>query len=321
MLKIPQTTFLLLMIASALFLMTGCRRDEDTSVQAANNRIEQAIGGIEVRAGGTNSTLGDFRESSDRGFSEISVNMDFNRILENVEEEDFLTARRQLPRHIDNLYSDLALMFALTDNLIIRERNVSSLADFEIPAEVRNMREFPIEVSRFITSPDKFMRIDTHYGSLDIYSDFFYERTGFGDTDLELLFWYEEDEVVGNTIVGLSLRDSAGNDRGPQLPGRSATLAIPLESDFMRGPNNEILYNAVVFIDSDDVERGVLPRSFIDGNNLYFYTNRTGRFRLTGTPNGDTRNMADFLNDRGYLFQAYSMKSKEWLPAGSFTLR
>jgi len=65
----------------------------------------------------------------------------------------------------------------------------------------------------------------------------------------------------------------------------------------MRNPDGE-LYNAVEYICREGIARGVLPRSFIEGEYLHIYANRPGGFRLTRTESGSTNDTAAFLRDR-----------------------
>ena len=276
--------------------------DEEQTLE----RIRTSIDRIEVWADGANWRLGDFR-GIDREFSEIFINIDFEDILSDVRLFDFLVASDHVDLFNDELYAILSLMFERADNLIISERNAHYLDNFAIITDI-NANELQIEVSRFLRSPDKYLRLDTHFGRLSLYSNFFYERgTGADITGaLNLLFSFENgtngwDEAhdIANPIIRLAVLDQFDGDVDAQHPGRSFILAIPLSAEFMRYPDGRLRFNAVEYICRDRVERGILPRSFIVGEYLYIYANRTGRFRLTRTNNDFTTDSSIFLSDRG----------------------
>lgn len=292
-----------------LFLLAGCSNEDEQAVQDARRRIDQAINDVRVNVDGNPTTLEEIRVGDGTRYEVIEVDLDFARVLEGIEEDDFFVGRRYINRFIEDLYTDMALMFARTDHLILRERNVGQLEYFETPPEMMDVREFTIDIGRFMRTPDKYLSIYTHYGNLEITSEFFYGRTmldtGAQSEDMggmRLLFGYEEGEDLGDVTVRLATKNRNNVEINVENPGRSALITIPLNQDFMRDDNGRLLYNAVVFIDEDGYERGVLPRSFIDQNYLYIYFNRTGSFRLTSTPNGYTTNRANFLQDRGIRF-------------------
>lgn len=314
------------LIVATVFLFAGCGRRREAEIERANTQIENALGNIRVNAGGSNDILRNFRIGDGRTFSNIDVDIDFAHILYGLPTNVFLIAREHANRHIDSLYNDLALMFRRTDHLTIRAQNADRLTDFDLPPDMNDLREIPIEVSRFLEYPDKFLRLITYFGNLDLYSEFFYGRTGLGiaraDEDLILLFGFDENEDVGNTEIRIAILNRLNDDEmleiDVQHPGRSSLLTIPLSSGFMRGENNELLYNAVEYIDIDGNANGVLPRSFIDGDNLYVYFNRTGRFRLTRTVHGNTTNRANFLRDRGIVLTGIQHDGQTIVTRGEF---
>jgi len=290
-------------VLTMLFFLVACG-GADARVEEANQQITRAIGNIRIAAGTTNDILEYFRFGDGRIFSSIVVDIDFEDILDGVPANVFFVAREHANRHIDNMYADLALMFERTNHLTIMVQNVSILEDFETPDALETQR-FPIEVGRFIRHDDKFLRINTHYGNLDVFSEFFYGRTGFNEIAELIMFFSYYDDDVANTEIGIAIysrqQDGELLEIDVQNPGKSSLLAIPLSSDFMRGANNELLYNIVYYVDINGNVNGRLPRSFISGDNLYVYFNRTGRFRLGNSEHGHTENRADFLADRGIV--------------------
>ena len=279
---------------------------ENPAIRDASKRIEEAIDRVQLWAEGTNWDLGDFSEGilDDQGevrqYSEITVLVDFASILTGVHYDDFFVARETAKLHMDRLYGDLARMFDHTNNLTIRERNLDALNDFQVPPEVEDMSNFELEIGRFISSPEKFLAIETHFGVLTVFSDFFYGRTGHTAIEhLRLVFGYQEEEEGYHPTITFSVQNIRGNLVNVENPGRSARLAIPLTADFMRDAEGRLLYNAVEYIDINGAERGILPRSFIAGNYLYIYANRTGSFRLTYLEGDNPFNRDLFLSNRG----------------------
>jgi len=110
---------------------------------------------------------------------------------------------------------------------------------------------------------------------------------------------YQEEQLItfGPTIQ-VQLRDSLG-DVDVQYPGKSFLITIPLSAPFMRHPDGELRFNAVEYICRDNIERGILPRSFVAGDNLYIYANRTGSFRLVKIECVQDSDMGGFLRIRG----------------------
>jgi hypothetical protein len=206
-------------------------------------------------------------------------------------------------------------MYTRTNHLRVVERNFSALDNFRLPPDIIDARDFTVNISRFLESHGQFLDIDTQFGRLEIYSDFIFGREGrnINTRDLSLRFSFQEEEGSSPIILLQILRqeDIARYSRdgttprpiNVEHPGQSSRLSIPLDSDFMRGANGQLLYNAVEFLDHDGIPRGVLPRSFIDDNYLHVFFNRTGQFRLTNTPHGSTANRTDFLRDRGIVLQ------------------
>ena len=295
--------FILILVLAIVALM-GCAV-EDLAGEAVI-RIENAINSIDVRADGTNARLEDFRQGDTRTYSDILVYMDFRRMLAGVvEKDDFFIAKDHLKPTIDRLYEDLSYMFTNTDNLTIRAVNSDYINEenYDVPDDMRDLKEIEIEIGRFIKSSDKYLRLEAEFGSLDMYSEFFYGKSSTGASgNIEghkLRFGYEGGELDGESVIVLTMLDRRNTETDSQNPGKSFLITIPLDADFMRDSQGDLKYDAVEYIDQDAEVRGVLPRSFIDGDNLYIYANRTGRFRLVKTENGNTHNKELFLRDRG----------------------
>ncbi|MCL2572075.1 MAG: hypothetical protein FWE11_06695 [Defluviitaleaceae bacterium] len=304
-----KRVIILAFICVALLVFPSCNSEDEQAVQAARYRIDTAINDVRVRVEGRPDTLGNVRVGDGSTYEEIEIDLNFRQILSDIEYDDFFVARRYINAFIEDLYNDLALMFNRTDNLIIRESNVGDLDNFETPPEMTDVRAFTIDIGRFMRTREKYLLIDTHYGNLDISSDFFYGRTVIEENldaeragGLRLHFEYEEDDEIGDVIVTIATKNRHNAEIHVQNPGRSALITIPLDMEFMRDDRGRLLYNAVVFIDEHGIEHGVLPRSFIDSENLYIYFNRTGTFRLTSTPYGYTTDRVNFLRDRGIFF-------------------
>jgi len=296
---------LLLTLLIAISLLSSCNRKVIEEVSDANSRIEDAINRIEIRADGTNAVLADFRGGSTNSYTDITVNLDFAKILVDLETEDFFRANNSAKQHMDQLYLDLAYLFTRTNDLTIIERNVDVLGDYKVPPDLENRTEFEIEIGRFIRSQNKRLRIETHYGNLDLYSDFFYGRTGLGNIDqYRLVFGYKEDADSKNATIVLAVKNRWGMEIDARyVPGKSALITIPLTAEFMRDDDGALLYNAVEYIDVDGERREVLPRSLTDDECLHIYSNRPGKFRLTKTAHGTTTDREEFLNDRGIFIQ------------------
>jgi len=305
----------LILIGAMLFLVS-CGGDRPES--EANARIRRAINDIEVRADDSSRTLGELRYSAERDFTSIEVIIDFARFVRDLYLNDFLDARDYLDDHIEALYFDIAMMYTRTNRLTVVERNFSALDRFRLPPDIMDMTEFTVNISRFLENHGQFLRLETQFGNLDIYSDFFFGRAGIAETqhNSSLRFSFDDEGPHSPEITIQILRQEeidiySVNPRDETRPrpinvvhpGQSSQLSIPLDSDFMRSPNNELLYNAVEFFDHDGRSHGVLPRSFIDDNYLHVFFNRTGQFRLINTPHGNTTNRADFLRDRGIVLQ------------------
>ncbi|MCL2362520.1 MAG: hypothetical protein FWC73_12010 [Defluviitaleaceae bacterium] len=299
---------ILVVFCGAFLFLIGCDNATELAVQAARARIEYAIDNTRVYVDGEPDILANIRVGDGTTFEEIKIDLDFEYLISMIEHDDMFVARRYVNSIIEGLYNDLALMFHRTENLIIVESNVAMIDEIETPPEMEDITEFTINIGRFLRNPYKSLIIDTHYGELDITSEFFYGRTiidgvpQVSETDIRLFFGYEEAEEAGDVVVTIATKNRVNTEFNVQNPGRSALITIPLNLDFMQDEQGRPLYNAVVFIDQDGVERGVLPRSFISRDNLYIYFNRTGTFRLTATPNGYTVNREQFLRDRGIYF-------------------
>ncbi|MCL2420910.1 MAG: hypothetical protein FWD03_03555 [Defluviitaleaceae bacterium] len=315
--------FFVLLIFFGVAVLSGCDAIPGTErrrVREANERIEQAIGRAGVIAGGQPLTLGlsisdcpancqeHYRCQTDQfSFEDIQVEIDFERLFfeyvngerrgRHVEENDFYVAREHADGYLSDLYGTLSNMFERTNHLTIIARNLTTLvSDFDVPPELENTRSIPIAMGRFFKDQDKFLRLDTDFGILEIYSDFFFRTTGLRETsDLFLRFTLED----CNEILSLQLIDN-NNDEAIDVrnPGKTALLKIPLCLGFMQDDYGNPRFHAVEFIDINNENHGVLPRSFIDDKYLYIYFNRTGRFRLISTPHGNTSNFSDFLSDR-----------------------
>ena len=200
---------------------------------------------------------------------------------------------------MNDLYDELSRMFARTNHLNIRTRNIKVLTDdFTVPEEIENTRSVPIAIGRFFTEPDRFLRVDNDFGILEVYSEFFFRATGLEATsDLFMRFALEDcEEIISFQLID----NNDGRVIDVQNPGRTALLQIPLSLEFMQDSTGRP-YNAVEFIDNDGNNRGVLPRSFVDDHYLYINVNRSGRFRLINTDHGNTSNIVYFLNDRNIV--------------------
>jgi len=314
-----------LVIISLPLLLSGCGGED----MGPRNRIQHALDIVEIRAGGRSHDWIDF-VAGDRQYPQgIDVEIDFRRVLTRaeVQSDDFRRVSHEAQELIDGMYRDLGLMFSRTDHLTIRELNVDYLLDnFEMPPDLQGMDQFPIEIGRFLETPDKFLSMLTHYGNLDVPSEFFFGRPDpqgrapAFESDLRLIFAYEGDAIAvhGDSIIRLEVENEHGDVRNKEHPGRSALITLPLSLDFMTDAQGNLLYNAVAYIDIFGNERGVLPRSFVAGNNLYVYLNRTGRFRLTPTPHGNTTNRSHFLSDRGITFQGIEHGGERIVTRGEF---
>jgi len=206
------------------------------------------------------------------------------------------------------------MMYTRTDRLTVIERNFSALDDFRMPPDVINDQRLTVNISRFLENHGQFLGMETQFGNLEIYSDFFFGDVGLNEQqhNSSLRFSFYEGER-GSPIILLEILRQDEIDRylidgtsprpiNIERPGKSSILRIPLDSDFMRGSRGELLYNAVEFLCHDgcrDCPHGVLPRSFICDDYLHVFFNRTGQFQLIRTPHGSTSNRADFLRDRG----------------------
>jgi len=265
---------------------------------AAGERMQDAINNIGVRADGRTYTLEEFRRSTTRWFDEgIRVTVDFdNSHFQNITDDDIRMAGIHLYNRIEEVYFDLAWMYARTDSVELVKSNGSALNRFRLRPNLQNQRDFPINVYHFISTPHKFLYMELDGIGLYLQSCFFFGRIG-GQGNIQgmvLNFGFDEN----NYEITLALRDSAGNDRGPNQPGRSAVLRIPLSEEFMHTNTTNTAFNAVRYICPDGRDRGILPRSFVYGGNLYVFTNRTGRYRLTHIPDPVINYKTNFLYRR-----------------------
>ena len=295
----------------SLFL-AGCAGEASAAVERISDTIDNNVRVIDQS--GREDSWHSFSESVTGTFPFLTVDINFARVLEPLEYMDFERAdgRQETRNLIGRLNDDLSRMFALTPNLVVEARNFDAFDRFQRPSSMGNTNEITIQIGQFIRPPDKTLSINTDYGNLYVHSSFFRGRLGGrGDDDREwqLVFGLEESSQFTGNVIRIAVLDADGNITDAQNVGTSARLVIPLDSDIMRGTR----YNAVQFIArrgdlqsdlqnaprSDDEILGVLPRSFIHGNNLYVYFNRTGRFRLWETPHGRTENRENFLSDRG----------------------
>ena len=307
----------LIALMGVMLALTACgdrNRDRDS-----DDRIRRAINDIEVRLDGrTPRTLGELRHSDERGFTYVEIIIDFARLTRDLQYYDFFNARDNLDEHIDDLYSDIAMMYTRTNRLTVVERNFSALDNFRLPPDLLDTEDFTVNISRFLENHGQFLAIDTQFGRLEVYSDFFFGRVGLNEqqhnSSLRFSFQYEGYDAPSIILQILRQDEIDRYSRNPspetrprpiniEYPGQSSRLSIPLDADFMRGANGELLYNAVEFFCHDGVSGGILPRSFIDGTYLHVFFNRTGEFRLTRTPHGNTTNRVDFLRDRGIVLQ------------------
>jgi hypothetical protein len=290
----------------------------------ALERIEIALDDIRVTLpvgyNPTSQRLGELlSQPEDHTFPSITLDLDFERILADVEDNDFSDigdARSKVL--MEDVYRRLGHLFDRTDNLEIRQRNSSAWDRFNLPDDMREQfdfttdGDFPINISRFLTKErNKRFRLVTEFGSVELYSEFFFGKSPQGDVvatidqeeDTFLHFGYTEEED-GTTTIHILLKDSRGIEKVPtERPGKSLLLTLPLTLDFMQGTNNNLLYNAVRYTSGSELHKfGTLPRSFVDtkSNNMYVFVNRLGRFQPFETEKGSTTSSqaAEFLSDR-----------------------
>jgi len=307
-------------LAFILISQSGCV-DE---VKQAHTRINNAINTIIISQLDNPKIYAPWAEfmSGDSFVKEgIHVALDFKYILQEakVEKEDFKRADADAEQHFNKLYQGLAVLFERTDHLVIEETNLDYLLDygnFDLPTRLKDNKEIPIEISRFLKKPSKLLDLITHYGMLSVTSDFLYGRPGFGNNGfsrleegLKLVFSFKEDKNLDYSYINFVVRDKNNEIKDAQNPGKSAVITIPLSSKILKD-NDSIKYNAVSFVDLNGTSHGVISRSFVADDSLYIYVNRTGSYRLTSTPNGATKNITDFLQDRRISFKPTDNKRK-----------
>lgn len=312
-------TIALVLAAIAVFIFL---KAFDSKGEEAYIRIDEALSeirvGLPVGYGPTTQLLGELL-SQPEGYNVpyITVDLDFERILHDVQYDDFNSigdARSKLL--LNDLYIRLGQLFDRTDDLRIKQSNSSAWDRFDLPDDMRERfdftteNDFPINISRFLTMErNKHFQLETEFGILELYSEFFYGKSQDGDNDFiaggqedaVLHFGYTE-EPDGNVTIHVLLEDADGKEiLQTERPGKSLLLTLPLSLDFMRDSNGSVLYNAVQYSkDTGLFDYGILPRSFTDGDNMYVFMNRLGRFQPVRTPRGTTvsSNIADFLSDR-----------------------
>jgi len=322
--RLTQIFILLVMVIIMIFI-SGCGESER---QAANNRIRDAMYKITVQAGGTSWRLDDFIDNRIRQpghfFSEgITLYIDFERILVDVERYDFQTANRGFPEFREQLYRYITVIFRVTDNLIIEERGVPHLRENYVAMGV-SLSE--IAVGRFLTSHNEHLTIRTYYGQIDVSAQYFLGSTVFNVEDTSnfnrnfILGFNHESRDEGH-IINLEITNRQNNDANTPIrmenSGKSASIAIPLDADFMKDPNDNI-YNMVMFIDEMGNEIDRLPRSFVTDEFLMLYFNRTGSFRLIYVPGDDANDKAGFLKNRGINIQTMTRGNQQVVSRGEF---
>jgi hypothetical protein len=312
---------------------TGSLRLIATNENEIRERVMAAINRIQVNSNGNGTDLGSFGSISSE-LDYINVTVDFKRVLQDVGVFDLLYASGDVDFYNAELQYILGRMFAQTDRLSIREINSDFVRNnYALPIEMFNTNVLELEADIFVNSPNKSMSLITSFGNLDVYSNFFTERTGGEQMNIseailrfardEYLRVQEHDEhsdepVNSSPVIRFEVLNRDGDNVDAQNPSRSFLLAIPLDSEFMWCPYREQHFNAVEYICESDQERGILPRSFVSGENLYVYANRTGRFRLTITDNPQTKDRVLFLRDRGISPESVQRENQEVITRGEF---
>jgi hypothetical protein len=297
-----------LIVAVRMFGLTG-------KIEEAHKRIVEAFQNIVVEypmsdgdGSRTTAKIDDFLQNvKDRDgnsfYHFVTVNIDFQRILGEsvVEKDDFKKVQDRLDKYASDIASDLGLVFKRTNNISIKQANSSILEEYDKLDKIAKMRDFSMELDSFLSAEEgststinsnKYLSVETEFGCLYLCSDLFSGKTDLlKEKGIKISFGYDRE----NAITEILIIDTKGEEKSVENAEKSILLTIPLEFSFMR----EGSYDAVMYIDAFDNASDILPRSFRYGDNLYVFANRTGRFKLTKTPNGSTNNKRIHLADRG----------------------
>lgn len=216
---------IIIVVIISIIMFTAVRGQRQ--VESANLRIIQAIESIEVRVDGI---VGDFShfitDNSGRIFSEIEIIFDFEKMLDGLIYTDFLVARGYVGDHIEALHFYLSLIFSRTNNLTIIERNIKTLNNFELPPLLYSS-EMWLDMNFFASEPDNFLRIDASFGSIELYSDLFYEQVTDGSSTNEL---YLVIGIEGDTS-GSTVRFLIVDDEGREFDIQNFNSGVDLSTD------------------------------------------------------------------------------------------
>jgi hypothetical protein len=283
--------------------------DNKLKTDAAIERIDAALYDIWVSIpigfGPTSMRLSDLLiQPEEYIVPSITVDLDFNKILENIYDNDFQTIGID---RVDYLLEEIEILlghlFDKTDDLKIRQTNIAAWERFILP-DILSSNAMRINVSRFLANEKKRFFLETDFGNLELHSIFFSDRK---EEDGETYFsvGYSSDED-GTPMIHVVLLDCDGNEISLlEHPGKSILLMLPRTLEFMQDEGN-LFYDAVQYAGSND---RILPRSFMDDSYLYIYLNRLGHYKLVKTAGGTS--VEEFLNDRGIHLEVVRGANRE----------